>query len=182
MARLFPINMQQEHPIFGRFNDCYGDILVGYCQLLNKFQINILTVEEYNLFPGDIPQIEDIDSQPFASFIKKDDFDAETTIAGIVFCPPIIERIGLNEKEQFASIAHEIGHILYFFMNNKADYPGQQGEEIYCDSIASKIGLTAELLSTIIKLENSGLFPDPASRFGMRKLVLCADTKYNSLL
>ena len=88
----------------------------------------------------------------------------------------------MNEKEQFASIAHEIGHILYFFMNNKADYPGQQGEEIYCDSIASKIGLTAELLSTIIKLENSGLFPDPASRFGMRKLVLCADTKYNSLL
>ncbi len=114
MTNLFPIQKQQEHPIFGLFNTRYGDILVGYCSLLSKFQINILTIEEYNDLPEGIQLIDDIEKEAFACFIQKEGDTADTTNACIIFNSSLIERFGFTEPEQHACIAHEIGHILFF--------------------------------------------------------------------
>lgn len=172
MVNLFSIQQQQEYPLFGRFNARYGDVLVDYCPLLSKFLINVLTVPDYKGLPDGAPVIDDIEIQPFASFITKYGETADTANAGIVINTPIIEQLGFTEPEQHSAIAHEIGHILFFFLDNKANYPGPCGEEIYCDSIAARIGLSVELLSTIEKLENSGLFPDSTSCFEIRKLII----------
>lgn len=172
MPNIFPIQKQQEYPVFGHFNDCYGETLIEYCPLLNQFQINILTVDEYSDFSADLPAIDGVESQPFSSFIRKDGEKADTSIAGIVICEPLIESIGFNETEQYAAIAHEIGHILYFFLDYKERYPGSQGEEIFSDTIATRIGLSAGMLSVIDKLERCGLYSDVLSRFGMRKVML----------
>lgn len=172
MANLFSIQKQQEYPIFGRFNTLYGDNLVEYCRILNEFQISILTVEEYKSLPEGTPQIEDIETDSFAYYIQKEGDTADTTNAGIVFNSDMIDFYGFNESEQLACVAHEIGHILYFFLDNKDNYPPGQGEEIYADSIAIRIGLSAELLSAIGKIERSGIFNDTLRRFGMRKVFL----------
>lgn len=172
MTNLFPIQQQQEYPVFGLFNALYGDALVNYCPLLGKFQIGILTVDEYKALPGGTPLIDDIEIEAFASFIQKNGDTADTTYAGIVFNPALIDLFGLTEPEQHACIAHEIGHILYFFLDNKSDYPGPQGEEIYCDTIASKIRLSDSILSSIEKLETSGVYTDTSKRFGMRKIMI----------
>lgn len=169
MTNLFPIQKQQEHPIFGRFNVRYGDTLVNYCPLLSKFQINILTVEEYKALPAGTPLIDDIDIEAFACFIQKDGDTADTTNAGIVFNSALIDFFGFTEPEQHACIAHEIGHILFFFDNVDQIKRGGQGEEIFADGVAAEISLAAEMFSAIEKMVNSGKYAHPESRFGMRK-------------
>ena len=172
MTNLFPIQKQQEHPIFGRFNARYGDALVNYCPLLSKFQINILTVEEYKALPDGTPLIDDIEKEAFACFIQKEGETADTTNAGIIFNQSQIDFFDFTEPEQHACVAHEIGHILYFFLDNKSDYSDPYGEEIYSDSIATRLDLSSNLLSSIEKLGASGLFPDSISRFGKRVMSL----------
>lgn len=172
MVNLFPIEKQQEHPIFGRFNALFGEKLVDYCSLLGKFQINVYSTEEYKRLPGDIPRIEDIDKQVFASFIVKYGVTADTTEAGIVYSELLLSTLRLNEAELFAAIAHEVGHILYFFLENKANYPGPQGEEVYSDGLACRLGLASPMLSTLKKIENSGICPYSESLFFTRKSII----------
>jgi hypothetical protein len=172
MHDLFNKQQQIEYPIFDEFNSLYGDALVSICNLLLKFKIDIHPIEQYKKLSSILPKIEDIDTQPYAMYIYNDSQSAETTITGIVFNDSIIQSLSLTKEEQFASIAHEIGHILYYYLENKDDYPKPQGEEIFSDKIACKIGLSASLLSVIDKLENNGWYSDILSRFGMRKMLL----------
>ena len=172
MHNLFNKQQQIEYPIFDEFNRLYGDDLVSICNLLLKFKINIHPIDQYKKLSSIMHKIEDIDTQPYAMYIYNDSQSAETTIAGIVFNDPIIQSLSLTKEEQFASIAHEIGHILYFYLVNQNDYPKPQGEEIFADKIVCKIGLSVPLASVIEKLEHSGWYSDSFSRFGMRKILL----------
>ena len=54
-----------------------------------------------------------------------------------------------------AAIAHEIGHIVFFFKSDKEKYVGQ-AEEVYCDQFACKIGLAKPLYTLLNKLVLSG--------------------------
>lgn len=170
MVNLFPTQKQKEHPVFGRFCNLYGEALASICHLLSKFEINVLTTEEYCSLPDDVPFISSVENQPIASYIKKDGELAETTKAGIVFNHPVIIAIGLSEDELFAAIAHEIGHILYFFFEYKDSYPGPQGEEVYADEIACRLGLAPQMLSCLEKIEACGICPYSESIFIMRKI------------
>lgn len=172
MAQLFSSQKQLVYPLFGRFNQEYGDALVTICPLLRKFEIDILTVEEYQALPEGTPLIEDITSQTFANFLQKDGDTADTTRAAIIYNATLIEQIGFTQPEQHAAIAHEIGHVLYFFLENKTNYPDPQGEEIYCDTIASRIGLSVPMLSALEKLETCDMFSKSLSCFDMRKVFL----------
>ena len=172
MHDLFNKQDQIEYPIFGEFNSLYGDDLATICNLLLKFKIDVLPIEQYKRRSSSLPKIEDVDAEPYAAYIYNDTTYAETTIAGIVFNDSLIKSLSLTKEEQFASIAHEIGHILFFYIENQHDYPNPQGVEIFADKIACKIGLSVPLLSTIDKLEHSGWYSDILSRFGMRKMLL----------
>lgn len=172
MANLFPIQKQQEHPIFGRFNALYGDTLVEQYPPLLEFQITILTKEEFKTNPGVLPIVKLDNRDAFAYSSDKQNDSPSSTKAVIIYNPALIEILQLTEEEQFAAIAHEIGHIIYRFSTLKNQYSGKQGQEIYSDSIAANIGLASEMISVIEKLEGSGMFNDAESRFGMRKLHL----------
>ena len=113
MVNIFPIHQQQEYPIFERFNAIYGGILAEYCQLLNACQIDILTVEEFRNEPGELPMIEIDDKDAFTCSSDLQHNDASFTKAGIIFNQACIDALGLTEEEQYAAIAHEIGHIIY---------------------------------------------------------------------
>ena len=148
MANLFPIQQQQEYPIFGRFNVRYGDTLADNCPPLQEFQIAIFTKEEFEANPRDLLAIDLDENDAFA-------------------CSR------LTEEEQYAAIAHEIGHIIYRFSDKKEQFPKGQGEEIFADSIAAEIGLANEILSVIEKMEKEFYYDEnKESRFGMRKKYL----------
>lgn len=175
MANLFSIEKQAAFPIFGRFTHAYRNEFFSRWPLLESFDIDIFTVDEYLGLPNEILRIvmiDDIREQSFASFIYKKEVAIETTYAGIIYNETLIRQLGLTESEQFAAIAHEIGHILHFFLENKQYYSGQQGEEIYADMIACQIGLGEEMLSAIEKLEQSGIYLNLASQFKIRKWLI----------
>lgn len=171
-TNIFQPDNLNKYPIFQYFNNCYYLNLTKYCYLLQNFQIKIITVEEYLKKLDTLPIIESVEIQPFASYIYKTSNKIEHTNAGIIINEPIIKNLKLTESEQLAAIAHEIGHILFFFLENKEDYPGPNGEEIYCDSIACKIGLSAEMLSIIIKLINDKNYSEFSCSLYIRKNIL----------
>ena len=173
MANLFPIQQQQEYPIFGRFNVRYGDTLADNCPPLQEFQIAIFTKEEFEANPRDLPAIDLDENDAFACSSDKKEDAASSTKAGIIFNQAAIESLGLTEEEQYAAIAHEIGHIIYRFSDKKEQFPKGQGEEIFADSIAAEIGLANEILSVIEKMEKEFYYDEnKESRFGMRKKYL----------
>jgi hypothetical protein len=172
MINLFPIQEQMQHPIFMRFNNLYGKVLSDFCPLLLKFQINIFSKAEFLTDRLGLPFVEINENDPFAYSSDLQDDDIANTRAGIIYNQTCIDAIGLTEEEQFAAISHEIGHIIYRFSNQKDIYHGPQGQEIFADSVAREIGLAKQLLSTLEKMEKSGLFPEPISQFGMRKLFI----------
>lgn len=167
-ANIFPIQQQQEHPLFGRFNALYGGIIADNCPPLQEFQIAILSKEEFETNPGDLPVIDLDENDAFACSSDRQEEAILSTKAGIIFNQAAIDNLELTEEEQYAAIAHEIGHIIYRFFDKKEQFPKGQGEEIFADSIAAEIGLAEELLSLLEKMVSSGLFQDSVSRFGMR--------------
>lgn len=81
----------------------------------------------------------------------------ETTYNDIVRINDVAS--GLNEEEQYALLAHEVGHFVAYFTN--ANVSGQQ-EEIFADEIAMNLGFHESLRSAltfskviIIKLRDS---------------------------
>ena len=60
----------------------------------------------------------------------------------------------LSNHEMYAAIAHEVGHVIFFFKEekeNKKDF-----EEIICDYYACLMGLAESLVSLLNKLIRSG--------------------------
>ena len=175
MFDLFPEQELQDYPIFGKFSHYYGGKVTSICHLLTKFKIHIYTLEKYLACADNLPKIEDVDNQLFACFVKNDTPHAETTVAGIVFTQSLIDELELTESEQFAAISHEIGHILYFYLENKDSYPC---EEVYADSVASRIGLKDLILSVIDKLICCGKYHDLDNQLRMRKLYISNTANY----
>lgn len=54
----------------------------------------------------------------------------------------------LTTKDKLAAIAHEIGHIIFFFLENKSI-----DEELKADEFACKMGLSIELLGLLEKIK-----------------------------
>ena len=175
MFNLFSEQEQQDYPIFGKFSHYYGGTVTSICHLLTKFKIHVYTLEQYLACADNLPKIEDIENQAFACFVKNEKEHAETTIAGIVFTQSLIDELDLTESEKFAAIAHEIGHILYFYLENKNSYPC---EEVYADSVACRIGLKDSILSVIDKLICCGKYQDVANQLEIRKMFISNADNY----
>ena len=175
MFDLFPEQEQLVYPIFEKFSHYYGGKVTSICHLLTKFKIHIYTLKKYLACADNLPKIEDVENQLFSCFVKNDTPHAETTVAGIVFTQLLIDELDLTESEQFAAIAHEIGHILYFYLENKDFYPC---DEVYADSIACRIGLKDSILSVIDKLICCGKYQDLESPLIIRKMFISNTNNY----
>lgn len=142
---------------------------------MTKFKIHVYTLDQYLCSADSLPQIEDVENQLFSCFVKNETIHAETTIAGIVFTQSLIDELNLTESEKFAAIAHEIGHVLYFYLGNKNSYPS---EEVYADSVACRIGLKDSILSVIDKLICCGKYQDLANQLEIRKMFISNADNY----
>lgn len=139
---------------FNKFNSLYENDLLGICHLLAKFSIDVYTVGQY-LEIYDVPSIDNVENEPFTNYIRKGHENASSTIAGIVINPVKCDSIKLDESELLAAIVHEVGHIIYFFTENKI-VGGSFQEEVYSDNVALRLGLSQRLSSALDKLMNYG--------------------------
>ncbi len=103
--------------------------------------------------------IEGFENDVFAYSIRRDDNHNSTITAYIIYSPKLCEKIGLNELEQLACIAHEVGHIIHYFNENLRG-ANNLIMEIKADCIAEQIGLSSHLKSALNKLLLCGLYSD----------------------
>lgn len=147
---------------FNSFEELYKSNVYSVCNLLKKFSINVHTTFEYKdlleIHPK-LPVIEDIDKDLFGCYVLKETNDAKDTISGIIINEELCSQLKLSINDKFAAIAHEIGHIIFFFLENKPI-----DEELKADEFACKMGLSVELLGLLEKLQKSDIYNEPTTR------------------
>ena len=145
------------NPIYYAFELKYADKIISQKDILNKIQIEVINIEDYLQQKENLPIIENVEEQVMSCYILKNDESITSTIAGIVINPSFIERLSLSEQEIMACLAHEIGHIAFFFIENKESY-SSFCQEAYADEYAQTIGLGGHLCSALNKLIKSELY------------------------
>lgn len=131
---------------FDTFNSEYALKAISICNILSKFQIIAV---DYN----DSLYVDKIDLKEFEAFgnyINKEEYDASSTYAEIIVNESVCSKLRLSEQEMMAAIAHEVGHIIFYFKTNKEDFQGQ-AEEVSCDTYACRMGLAIPLCSLLEK-------------------------------
>lgn len=131
---------------FNSFEELYKSNVYSVCNLLKKFSINVHTIFEYkNLLEihPKLPVIEDIDKDLFGCYVLKETNDAKDTISGIIINEDLCSQLKLTTNDKLVAIAHEIGHIMFFFIENK-----QINEEIKADEFACKNGTLGGIIRT----------------------------------
>ncbi len=139
-----------ELEVFDTFNKKYCNIAISICCLLAKFQIVALRI-------NDSEHITDIglnEYDPMGFYINKTEYDASSTYAEIVINEKKCEELELSSHELYAAIAHEVGHVIFYFREDKENKKNM--EEIICDQYACRMGLADSLISLLDKLIGSG--------------------------
>lgn len=141
---------------FNIFEDLYKSNVYSVCNLLKKFSINVHTIGEYKdlleINPT-LPVVENIDKDLFGCYVLKETDDAKNTVSGIIINEELCSTVELTTNDRFAAIAHEIGHIIFFFLENK-----QINEELKADEFACKMGLSVELLGLLEKIKRANIY------------------------
>lgn len=135
------IENHTQNKLYDEFDELYGKKAIAICPLLSKFNILVYTKERYEIaeVKEKLPEIE-WDGSPLAFSLNKPDGDASLTLAIIVVDENCCELLELTNEEIMASTAHEVGHIIFFFLTNKTIYDNV-GEEIMADEYAVRMGL-----------------------------------------
>lgn len=142
---------------FDCFNMRYSDQILALCPLLSKFKIAAITVEEYlHIAESFSTMISDIEKQMYSCLVDKKEYDASSTRAIIIANIDLYTKFNLSVDEHISAIAHEVGHIIHFFKDDKDS--DIVAEELYADGIASKLGLASPLYSVLDKLSQSDLY------------------------
>ena len=149
------INNNTNIEILNSFNEEFSHAAIEICPFLSKFQIIIVNhsdtkyASEANLTENDT----------FAYYLTKESEDASSTYAEIIVNKELCEKLQFTNQEYQAAVAHEIGHIIFYFNSYKDMFQGE-AEEIISDNYACRMGLSLPLSSLIKKMMSSGLYSD----------------------
>lgn len=157
-------------PIFNSFEKQFGDRLISLFPILKKISIKTFSMQQYKSAQENyIIQIKYPEKQPLSCFIYNNTGAIEDTICGIVINDDLINSLKISEHEIYAGIAHEIGHILYFFAENK----DVNKEEFFADSVACKLNLKNEMCQLIEKVLMTNIYPQSTNnQLRIRQLFL----------
>lgn len=148
------LNNKIHIPAVDRFEEIYSQSAIDICCILEKFTISVISSDTYLKMSEAGP---DLIQSPFSECINKKGHDASSTEAYIIINQSYCDSLNLTEEEMMAAIAHEIGHIIFFFLENKEIY-SKSCEEVKADGYAKIMGLEDPLKSVLHKMKNSDLF------------------------
>lgn len=96
--------------------------------------------------------------------LKEDNIESSTEVS--MLYDIVYLQLELTTNDKLAAIAHEIGHIIYFFLENKPI-----DEELKADEFACKIGLSRELLGLLGKMKKANIYDETTSKYLERRLM-----------
>lgn len=136
--------------VFDAFNGEYSKKAIEICSLLQEFQIRIVCVCE-----SPYAKKLMVENDAFGYYMEVNSGKASNANAEIIVNPTMCDRLGLTDREMLAAVAHEVGHIMFYFHTEKDKYNGNI-EEMICDSYACRMGLKDEMISLLKKMVESG--------------------------
>lgn len=132
-------------------NEGYSARAVLLCPPLSKFKINLVEHSKTKYSK----EIDLKENDAFTYYLyQKTDNDASSVYAEIVVNEEVCNELCLTEQEQLAAIAHEVGHIILYFREDKETLTESE-KEILSDKYACKMGLSKPLHSLLQKLIDS---------------------------
>ena len=135
---------------FDVFNAKYSEKALEICSQLAAFQIHI--VHHY-----DTPFSDDMgDNDAAGYYIEPKSKDTSRRYAEIIINFAVCERFCLTDAELLAAAAHEVGHVIFYFLTDKEFFQGGNAEEMLCDDYACRMGLKDEMVSLLNKMIASG--------------------------
>jgi len=133
-------------PVVNQFEVIYGvQITQEYPELANK-SIKIYTNQ---LGKGFIKQWDDRNDSPYTS---------NHVVNEIMRSEEIYNRCGFTVEEEYAILAHELGHMIAGFRGEKVQNNLQ--EEKNADQMAVKLGLANHMRSAIQKMIDFNIHPE----------------------
>lgn len=157
-----------------QFNGELGSKIKSICPLLKQFTIHVVNKNKSRF----IKESQLRDNDTFGFYLVKDKFQISSTYIEIIIDEKLFQQLCLTESEMMAAIAHEIGHVIMFFREDKENFQGQ-AEEVCCDSYACKIGLAVSLSSLLSKLINSNLYTKEQSAVMKNRLLFIKPYLWN---
>lgn len=154
-------HVHTDKAVFQTFEKLYAQNVYSTCNLLRKFSIDTHTLCEYEELlktHPETPNISNIEDQPFSCYIAKHAYYAKDTTAGIIINEVLCSKLRLTLDDKLAAIAHEIGHIMYFFLEGKE----RLNEELKADEFAGKMGFAAALSRLLEKLAEANSYDEEA--------------------
>lgn len=137
-------------------NEGYSARAVLLCPPLSKFKINLVEHSKTKYSK----EIDLKENDAFTYYLyQKTDNDASSVYAEIVVNEEVCNELCLTEQEQLAAIAHEVGHIMLHFRNDKESLSVSM-EELESDLYACKMGLQKPLYSLLQKMYDSHLYSE----------------------
>ncbi len=131
-------------------NEGYSSQAISICYLLEKFHIYLVNFND-TLYAKEAKLNK---SDAFACYINKEEDDASSTYAEIIVNMDVCHKLGLTGQELLAAVAHEVGHIILYFREDKETLTESE-KEILSDKYACKMGLSKPLHSLLQKLIDS---------------------------
>lgn len=138
---------------FDTFNEQYSAKAIEICQLLKEFQIYLVLDYDSQYFNS----VNMEENDPFGYYIEVKTGRASDAIAEIMVNKTLCERLELTAQEMLAAVAHEVGHIMFYFHTEKEKWKGID-EEMICDEYVCRMGLKDEMVSLLKKMIDSGKY------------------------
>lgn len=146
-------------------NEGYSSLAISICYLLEKFHIYL--VNSNDTLHSKEAQLNENDA--FAYYLNKDGDDASSTYAEIIVNMDVCHKLGLTRQELLAAVAHEVGHIILYFRDDKESL-SVSIEEIESDRYACKMGHSKPLSSLLQKMYASHLYSNEQETLFQKRL------------
>lgn len=88
----------------------------------------------------------------FGYYILKETNDVKDTISGIIINEELCSQLELTINDKLVAIAHEIGHIIFSFLEKTID------EDLKADEFACKMGLSVALRGLLEKMRGANMY------------------------
>lgn len=154
-------NNHNNIPMFDDFLSNYGTQINALWPQIKGFELEVIDLEHWSdILANSVWEFkpEEVGTTPYYVYlgIHKDE---HTVFHFIGQNAEIIEMLGLDEKEKFALIAHEVGHLIaYVDAGCKPICCTDVTEEFFPDDCAVKLGLGDEIKSVLSKMYQSEVY------------------------
>ena len=145
-------------PVVTDFEALYGQQLCNSCPELTNIDIRIYTDKQGN---GWIKKWDDSNNSPYTS---------NHAVNEIMRSEDVYEKCGFTREEEYAILAHELGHMVMGKRGQKSMNNLQ--EEKNADQMAVSLGLSGAMKTAIQKMMDLNIHPENNAEMQQRIAVL----------